>query len=278
MPNGEMMVSANKVDLCVQTFGDPADPAILLIHGASASMIWWETALCERIAAAGRFVIRFDNRDTGRSTNYPPGRPGYAMRDMADDAIGILDALGIDRAHLVGRSMAGGIVVMARQKYPDRVASLTLVSTTNGDHDLPPSSSAFVNLTSAPPPDPTDGAAVVAFIVKLNSVYSGPSRFFDEAATRALAEEDLIRTLNIPSCMTNHFVIDTSGPMDYGKIDVPTMVVHGSQDPVFPLEHGEALRKAIPGATLLVMKDAGHEVPAALWDVFVPALVEHTAG
>src|SRR5258707_1187351 len=113
MANGEVLLEANGVELCVETFGDAADPAVLLVHGASASMMWWEEELCRRIAAGGRYVVRFDNRDTGRSVSYPAGRPGYAMRDMAGDAVGILDALGIGRAHLVGRSMAGGIVTVA---------------------------------------------------------------------------------------------------------------------------------------------------------------------
>src|SRR5512132_1955600 len=102
MSNGEHIIQANGVDLCVESFGHLADPAILLIHGASASMLWWEEELCEQIAEAGRYVIRFDNRDTGRSVSYPPGQPGYSLNDMMRDAIGILDTLAIDRAHIVG--------------------------------------------------------------------------------------------------------------------------------------------------------------------------------
>jgi pimeloyl-ACP methyl ester carboxylesterase len=107
MTGGERIIEANGVPLCVETTGDPGDPAVLLIHGASASLLWWDRELCERIAGGGRFVIRYDSRDTGRSVSYPPGRPGYRLTDLADDAIGILDALGVHRAHLVGRSMGG---------------------------------------------------------------------------------------------------------------------------------------------------------------------------
>ncbi|MDG4766910.1 alpha/beta hydrolase [Solwaraspora sp. WMMD406] len=276
MSNGEKIVKANGVDLCVETFGDSSDPAILLVHGASASMIWWETELCERIAQAGRYVIRFDNRDTGKSVSYPPGQPGYALTDMTDDAVGILDALGVERAHLVGRSLAGAIVLLAAQRYPDRVASLTLVTTTTGGSNLPPPSGEFINYTSSGGPNPGDPKAVTDFIVGLMRIYSGPSPYFDEDHQRELAHVDIERTDNIASCLTNHFVIDTSGSVDFGAIDVPTLVVHGEQDPVFPIEHGQALQKAIPTASLLVLEKAGHEVPAGLWDVFVADLVAHT--
>src|SRR6185503_4689533 len=200
------------------------------------SMLWWEEALCGRIAAGGRYVIRCDNRDTGRSSAWPPGRPGYGIGDMAGDAIGILDALGVTRAHVVGRSMAGAIAPLVATRDPGRAASLTLVSTTPGDPGLSPMAEAVVRYTAGPGPDPTDPAAVVAFIVGLMRVYAGGSPHFDEAATRALAE----------------------------------------RDPVFGLDHGRALQRAIPGADLLVLEDTGHDVPPPVWDRFVAALLGHT--
>lgn len=274
-----MMIEANGVELCVETFGDPADPAVLLVHGACASMLWWEAELCTRIAAAGRFVIRYDNRDTGRSVSYPAGRPGYSLRDMAGDALGVLDALGVARAHLVGRSMAGAIVTTAALASPDRVASLTLVSTTTGAADLPPMSPEFLSHVGGGGPDPADHAAVVEHIVGLMRAYSGDSPYHDEAAVRLIAERDVARTRDIAACLTNHFVIDMDAPADgLGDLAVPTLVVHGELDPVFPLPHGQALRDTIPGATLLVMAKAGHELPPPLWDVVVAALAEHTGG
>src|SRR6201999_3186498 len=124
----ETMIEANGVALCAETFGEPDAPAVLLIHGASASMLWWAEERCERIAADGRFVIRYDNRDTGRSVSYPAGRPEYSLLDMAGDAVGVLDAFGIEQAHVVGRSMGGGIALLAD---PARVSTLTLVTTGN---------------------------------------------------------------------------------------------------------------------------------------------------
>ncbi|WP_327003948.1 alpha/beta fold hydrolase [Dactylosporangium sp. NBC_01737] len=265
--------------LCVETFGDPADPTILLVHGAAASMLWWDEELCELLAAGGRHVVRYDNRDTGRSTAYPPGRPGYTMRDMALDAIGILEGLGVGAAHLVGRSMAGGIVTVAAAEHPSRVATLTLVTTTPGLPGLPPMSPAFVEFTGSGGPDPADPVAVVEFIVGLMRVYGGGSPYFDEPAVRRLAERDVPRTTDIASCLVNHFVIDTggAGPQLLAGLRAPTLVVHGERDPVFPLGHGTALRDAIPGASLLVLPGAGHELPRPLWPLFTASLLEHTA-
>ncbi|MFD7101996.1 alpha/beta fold hydrolase [Streptomyces celluloflavus] len=277
--SAEKIIEANGIDLCTQAFGNPADPAILLIHGASASMLWWEEALCERIASGGRYVIRFDNRDTGRSVSYPPGRPGYTLADMADDAIGILTALGIDRAHLVGRSMAGGIALLAAERYPDRVASLTLVSTSPGGPDLPPMSKEFTDYVDAGGPDPADPAAVVEFIVGLLRIYAGGSPHYDEAGVRALAARDVARTRDLASCLTNHFVIDFGAltGLRLDEITIRTLVVHGAQDPVFPLAHGEALCRLLPQAELLIMPRTGHELPPSLWDTVVPALLHHTS-
>jgi pimeloyl-ACP methyl ester carboxylesterase len=128
--SNEKIVRANGVDLCVETSGDPADPPILLIHGAAASLIAWEDEFCERLAAGSRFVIRYDHRDTGRSVSYEPGAPQYTLRDLVADVVSLLDVFDLGSAHLVGRSMGGGIAMLAALDYPDRVASLTLVGTT----------------------------------------------------------------------------------------------------------------------------------------------------
>ena len=118
----ELIVRANDVDLCTQTFGVLGDPAILLIHGAATSMHGWEDAFCRRLAASSRFIIRYDHRDTGRSVSYAPGSPPYTLRDLAADAVGLLDAFGLKRAHLVGRSMGGGLAMLAALDAPERVA------------------------------------------------------------------------------------------------------------------------------------------------------------
>jgi pimeloyl-ACP methyl ester carboxylesterase len=125
---GVRIVNANGVELCTESFGDPYQPAILLIMGAAASMLWWPDELCRRVAAAGRHVIRYDQRDTGWSTSYPPGQPGYSLDDLADDVIAILAAYGIERAHLVGMSLGGMLAQIIALKYPGRVSALTLIA------------------------------------------------------------------------------------------------------------------------------------------------------
>ncbi|GAA1948474.1 alpha/beta hydrolase [Amycolatopsis minnesotensis] len=279
LSNGERLSRINGVELGVETFGNPAHPAILLIDGAAASMLWWEAGLCARIAAAGRFVIRYDNRDTGRSTSYPPGHPGYSMTDLAEDAVGVLDALGIERAHVVGRSMGGGMAVIVGVDHPDRVASLTFVSASAGIGALPPSEEPVGETPAGP--DLTELAALVDYSVAAAKAESGGSPHFDEAAIRALIKQDVERARNFASTLVNHFAMEFTSPVrgGYRDIGVPTLVVHGDRDPLVPLSHGEALSAEIPGAELLVLPGVGHAVlPEPVWDVFVPALAGHTAG
>ncbi|MCZ4124953.1 alpha/beta fold hydrolase [Streptomyces sp. H39-S7] len=278
LSHGEKLAEISDAELCFETFGDPADPAILLIDGATASMLWWEAELCEQLARGERFVIRYDNRDTGRSTSYPPGRPGYTFTDLAGDALGILDTLNIGRAHVVCRSMAGHIGLVIAVDHPDRVESLTLVSTSTGQDGLPPPSDELTHGIPADP-DPADSDAVVNFVVASAQACSGGSPYFDEAATRALVERDVARTRDIAATLVNHYAMTTDGASrDFASIKAPTLVVHGDHDPVFPLPHGQALRDAIVGARLLILQGAGHDLPKPLWDVFVPALLQHTAG
>jgi pimeloyl-ACP methyl ester carboxylesterase len=275
------IVRANGVDLCVQTFGDRADPAILLIHGAAASLLAWEDGFCERLAAGSRFVIRYDHRDTGRSVSYEPGAPQYTLRDLVADAVGLLDAFDLESAHLVGRSMGGGIVMLAALDYPDRVASLTLVGTSPGGSDLPAMSEEFLaHIGGAGNPDWSDREAVIDHVIGMLRMFSGGSGHLDEAAMRDLVGRDVDRTVNVASSQINHFVMDLGEPFRdrLGEIGVPTLVVHGAEDPVFPLGHALALEKEIPGARLLVLERTGHELPRAAWDVVVPAILRHTSG
>ena len=275
---GEQLIKVNGVELCVETFGDRTHPAILLVAGAAASMLWWEAELCERIAARERFVIRYDHRDTGRSTSYPPGQPEYTFHDLTEDVLGIQDAFGIERAHLVCQSMFGGIGLIAGVEHPARVASLTFVSSSTGEPGLPPPSSRLGAGFPAEP-DPSDPAAVVDYVVAGAKAYAGDSPYFDEAATRALAERDVARARNYASTRANHYAIEFDGPIrgGYGDITAPTLVIHGDRDPVLPLAHGEALRNAIPAADLVVLHCAGHDIPRPSWDAFVSALVSVTS-
>jgi pimeloyl-ACP methyl ester carboxylesterase len=279
------IVRANGVDLCVQTFGEPSAPAILLIAGGASSMDWWDDELCERLAARGRFVIRYDQRDTGQSITYPPGEPGYSGRDLVEDVAGLLDALEIERAHVVGMSMGGGIAQHVALVHPDRVASLTLVSSSpaaprsTDKPELPPASDELRRHFAEPPPEPdwSDRAAVIDYLVEDARAYSTPSTF-DEDALRDLASRVVDRTTNVASSMKNHFLVDDE-PLrsQLGEIRAPTLVLHGTEDPLFPLAHGEALAAEIPGARLLPLDGVGHEAPPrATWDEVVPAILDHS--
>jgi pimeloyl-ACP methyl ester carboxylesterase len=279
--SSETIVEANGVDLCVQTFGDPADPAIVLIHGAATSMLGWEDEFCERLAAGTRFVIRYDHRDTGRSVSYAPGEPPYTLRDLAADAVAPLDVFNLDSARFVGRSMGGGIAMIASIDFPDRVASLTLIGTSPGGPDLPPMSEEFLaHIGGAKTFDRSDRTAVIDSIIDLLRLYSGGSGHFDEAAMRDLVGRDIDRTVNVASSQINHFAMDVGAPIrdQLITIRVPTLVIHGTQDPIFPLGHALALVEEIPDARLLTLEQIGHELPRAAWDVVIPAIVRHTAG
>ena len=276
------IVHANGVDLCVQTFGDQSDPAILLIMGLAASMDWWEDDFCERLAAGRRFVIRYDHRDTGQSASYAPGAPAYTGDDLVADAIGVLDALDVGSAHVVGLSMGGALGQVMALDHRERVASLTLIATSPagpGEPDLPDMTAegraAFGQATE---PDWSDRAAVIDYATQLARACASRSRPFDEQAMRELWGRVLDRTTDIESSMKNHYAVDGRGRWRerLGDIDAPTLVIHGTEDPVFPLGHGEALAREIPGAELLTLEGSGHELARRDWQVVVPAILSLT--
>ena len=278
-------IESGGAELCVETFGDPAQPAVLLVMGAAGSMDRWEEPFCERLAAAGRHVIRYDHRDTGGSTTYPPGEPGYTGDDLIADPVRLLDALGIDGAHLVGMSMGGALVQRIAVEHPGRVLSITLMSTspagTGGDHPkLPPMSDAlravFAGEGQPPEPDWTDRDAVIEYLLEAERPYAG-ARGVDEASLRALLGRVYDRSPSLRSA-NNHFLVDGSDMprARLAGIAAPALVIHGTDDPLFPLAHGEALASEIPGARLLVIDGLGHELPPWASDEVIPALIEAT--
>ena len=251
------------------TFGSSSDPAVLLIGGAGASMDWWAPEFCSQLAAGDRYVIRYDHRDTGESESWPPGAPGYSGMDLVTDAAGVLDTLGVPAAHVVGMSMGGAIAQQLVLTQPTRVLSLTLLSTSGGpgDADLPGMSP---SLEFAGEPDWTDDDAVVEYLVESQRVLSAEP--FDAAEFRELARAAVSRTKNHESSQKNHHATEGAGGPWRARlpsITVPTLVLHGDSDPLFPLPHGEALAREIPGARLVVLPHTGHEFTRRNWPLVI---------
>jgi pimeloyl-ACP methyl ester carboxylesterase len=276
----ERMIEANGVELCAEAFGDRADPPILLIMGIGASMLWWEEGFCELLADAGRFVIRYDHRDTGRSVSYEPGRPGYTGADLTADAAGVLDGFGISAAHLVGVSAGGGIAQEVALDSADRVLSLTLISTspaTGGDRDLPPPTPEFSRFVATAEADWSNPDSVIDYLVGYSRILAGGKRAFDEVQVRELVRRDVERARDF-AAVQNHDLMShgEASPKPLSSITAPTLVIHGTADPMFPLKHGEVLAAVIPGARLLPLEGAGHGVDRADWEPVARAIVEHT--
>jgi pimeloyl-ACP methyl ester carboxylesterase len=277
----ERSLDVDGVSLCTEPFGEPTDPAVLLVMGLGASMLWWEEPLCRNLAGAGRFVIRYDHRDTGRSTSYEPGHPGYDGADLTADAAGVLDGYGLASAHVVGVSAGGGIAQELALDRADRVRSLVLISTSPVrpvDRDLPPPSEAFGRFVAQAAVDWSDRESVVEHLVGYSRVLAGGERPFDETACRELVRRDLARADRVAS-LQNHDVMEQGDGPDrpLSSIVQPTLVIHGTADPLFPFPHGRALAEEIHGATLLALEGAGHGVDRADWPTIVASILDHTS-
>jgi pimeloyl-ACP methyl ester carboxylesterase len=277
----ERMIESRGVELCTEPFGDPADPPILLIMGLGSSMIWWEDGFCRMLADRGRFVIRYDHRDTGRSVTYEPGRPGYTGTDLVGDAAGMLDAYGIVAANVVGVSAGGAFAQLLALDFADRVLSLVLISTSRarpGGRVLPPPTDEFSRFVATAVVDWSDAESVIEYLVDYSRVLAGGQHPFDETAARALARRDVERARNFAAAQ-NHDAIPDDGRSrePLSSIAVPTLVIHGTADPMFPLAHGQALAEEIPDASLLTLEGAGHGVDREDWETIVRAIVQHTA-
>ena len=277
----ERIVKADGIEIATQAFGDTAHPAILLIMGAMASMLWWPEDFCKRLAAEGRYVIRYDNRDTGRSTTYEAGKPPYTFDDMADDAIRVLDGYGISKAHVVGMSLGGMIGQLAALKHSSRVSSFTAISTTPVGTDtshLPQTTDAYTKHSAAAAEmDWSNRDQVISFIVKDARMLAGTAYPHDERAARNLIERDFDRAANFKSA-TNHFML-TGGEAWQGRLremQPPLLVIHGTADPIFPVEHGALLAETIPGAKFLRLEGGGHELHKGHWNKIIGKIVAHT--
>lgn len=277
----ERMNRTDGLSLATEAFGDAACPPVLLIMGAMASMLWWPEAFCERLASHGRHVIRYDNRDTGRSSKYPPGEPGYSFDDVVDDAFRVLDFHGIAAAHIVGMSLGGMVGQVAATKHPSRVLSLTAISSSPVGADnahLPGMSQAVIaHMDAGEAVDWSDRDQVIAYMVEDSRLLAGRAHPPDEARTRAFLEQDYDRAGGYLNA-TNHAVLDVGREWRgrLREITVPLLVIHGTADPIYPIEHGAALAAAVQDARLLRLEGGGHELHEADWNAIITAIVRHT--
>lgn len=289
----EQIFHANGINICTDSYGEPDNPAILLIMGASASMLLWEEAFCQRLADAGRFVIRFDNRDTGRTTCCPLGEPNYSMQDMADDAVAVLDHYGIDKAHIVGASMGGMITQLIGLNHPGRVLTLTPIMSSPDPGAVtdalegkatkyslsPPTDAVLAAAAAGATLDWSDRAAVLENRVEMFRTLAGSAHPYGETSRRALFEREIDRAVNFSSTQNHGLVVAATERWHdrLGSIDAPTLVIHGTDDPILPFDHGQAIADSIPGAKLLAMQGVGHETPDGELDTIIPALLDHTS-
>jgi len=279
----ERVVRVSGLALATEAFGSPAHAPVLLIMGGMASMLWWPEAFCARLAAHGRYVIRYDNRDTGRSTKYPPGEAAYALDDLVDDAVRVLDAYALPAAHVVGMSLGGMVGQYAALTYPSRVLTLTAISSSPVGADkahLPPISDAVAaHMDAGADVDWSDRAQVIDYMVVDARVLAGLARPVDEAQVRAFVARDYDRAGGYLNAATNHATLTGiegwRGRLH--ELTAPLLVIHGTADPIYPIEHGVALADAVAGATLVRIDGGGHELHSDDWDTTIGAIVAHTS-
>jgi pimeloyl-ACP methyl ester carboxylesterase len=262
-----MRFDSGSWELYAETFG--SGPAVVLLHGGGNSMMAWDAELCEAIAQQGRLVVRLDSRDAGRSAR-PAGAEPYSMRDLAADVVALLDALELPSATLAGVSQGGVTAQIVAVEHRARVDGLMLISTTPGGDDLP---GPVAGLSMPEPPDWADRAAVVRYLVEIERPFGG--RAFDEALMTRIAERSADHAADLPAQL--HFPFEVGGGPPgrdrLGEIRAPTVVVHGTDDTLFPPAHGRALATAIPGARLLALDGFGHAtVPRAFWPELIRSL------
>ena len=286
--------AANGIEIEYETCGDPGRPPLLLVMGLGAQMIVWDEGFCEQLAEQGFFVIRYDNRDTGLSTRFeesglpelgplltalatgqaaPPGAAPYTLDDMADDGIGLLDALGIDAAHIVGASMGGMIVQAMAIRHPDRVLSMCSIMSTTGDRTVgAPTPEAIAALMSPPP---SNRVEAMDRAVAAQKVIGGRGFPLDEERIRRRAVLAYDRSF-YPSGVARQLAAILAAPdrtAALGNVAVPTVVIHGEDDTLVTPSGGEATARAIPAAELVMIPGMGHDLPEPTWTRIIGAIV-----
>lgn len=278
-----MRATANGIEIEYETFGPPDGEALLLIMGLGAQLTLWDPEFCEELADRGYYAIRFDNRDVGLSTYFDhAGVPdltrltsgareeanfeiAYSLDDMADDAVGLLEALSIERAHVVGASMGGMIAQAVAIRHPRRVRSLVSIMSATGNPDGPQAKPAVLAKLLAPPA--ANREAQIEQSLELRRTIGSPGFPFDQRRARRNAARDYDRAFHPQGAARQTAAIASHGDREAAlrQLAVPTLVIHGSDDPLVPLGNGERTARAIPDAELLVIEGMGHDIPPDLF-------------
>ncbi len=286
-------VLGSGIELVYDTFGNASEAPLLLIQGLSWQMVMWDEAFCAALAEKGYFVIRFDNRDIGQSTHMDcagipniarliadlaVGKPvevPYLLSDMAGDSFGLLDHLGISSAHVVGISMGGMIGQTMALQAPARVRSLTSMSSTTGAPDLPPPTPEALRIISPPPP--TDREGFIASFLAMWRVLNGTTFPVEEGKVLRYAETTFDRGVSLAGVARQIAAINASGSRreELKSLMVPTLVIHGSADPLLRVECGIDTANAIPGAKLKIIDGMGHALPVPVWREIIDAIADH---
>lgn len=287
----QKVIQAKGLQFWTETFGKKEDPAILLIMGSGAQGLLWHQKFCEKLADKGFFVIRYDNRDVGLSSLIDYDKTSYDLMDMTKDAIAILDDYGIQKAHVVGASMGGMIATLLGGNFPECTASLTLMMTTpdvranlaaiQGKESTSPLSSpkpAFLtwikSYLTTPPKTLEDQ---LERNIEGMRLLNGSTFLFDEALYRQLTLQGFLRTRHLENSFHHVKAMETSHVLQakaFDKIKAPTLILQGDEDPIFALDHGEALKKAIPHAQLEVIPGMGHVLNTHLYDTLAEKIQE----
>jgi len=288
---------ANNIELVCETFGNPEHPAVLLIMGLGTQMIAWSEAFCRNLAGGGFHVIRYDNRDTGQSQSMDalgrprlyrmllkqwlrlPSRPPYRLRDLAADAIGLLDGLGIDRAHVVGASMGGMVAQHMAADWAERLISLNLIMSSSGDRRLPSADRKVRKLMLRKRPPRTDRAAYIESAVELLVTIGGPHYPRSPEQWRELVGRSFDRGVNPAGFYRQLAAIIEDGDRSelLSRLTQATLVVHGDADVLIPVDHGRDLAEKIPGARLAVIEGMGHDLPPQLTPGIAKLLLQQFA-
>ncbi len=290
-------IDANGIQIEFDTFGEADGRPLLLIAGLSCQLIHWDAALCEQLARRGHYVIRFDNRDAGLSTKFAEAgmpdigqyfealmkgekiRPPYTIEDMADDAVGLLNALGVEAAHVCGFSMGGMIAQTIAIHHRPRILSLISIYSHTGNPELQPPKPEVMEKLLTPPP--AERQANIEYTLEVFRTFAGSGFPIDEAWHRNIAAQAFDRSF-YPEGVARQLVAiltQKNRKTELGSVSVPTLVIHGADDPLVPVEGGKETAEAIPGAELIIIDGMGHDLPHdgdGAWPQIVDAVVNHT--